>query len=312
MLKILNRNKEICFPTMNGTIQIDIQQMIMPETSQLIITHLNSDILQELLQIDNKKLTVFVSYELYYLLQKLQHVQLLRPINSFDQFKIMPTGFPQQFGELTLTAFNNDDSLTGSIALLIKNGEETTGYCAAFAIAGFHLKRIHRWQKAFRQAEITQFTTNRFMLQSESTGACNGEVRMMNNWESCLIRTPEFFGLRLCPWNPERIYRFLSLAATHQRKVFLTPIYYDLIKQFTPFGKIDVACQTKAIIKEAEQSNSIWQVIDEPTLKSINKTRFDSAYSYNCYGLAAIIQYLDKDQVEKLRQQLGNPKIAII
>ena len=60
MLKILNRNKEICFPTMNGTIQIDIQQMIMPETSQLIITHLNSDILQELLQIDNKKFYFFV------------------------------------------------------------------------------------------------------------------------------------------------------------------------------------------------------------------------------------------------------------
>lgn len=310
MQKIIAKTGEIIFPSSKGIIQIDIQQRILPTTKYLIITHLTPLILAKLQKNTDPELKIKVSYELYYLLQKLQRVRLLEPINQFQQFQIIPVGFTQQFGEISLTAYRNDDSLTGSLALLIKTNEQALGYCAAFALAGPHLKRIHRWQKVFRQAGITLFLTSQTMFQPAASNSFSGEVGLLHHWEKFLNRHQGLLGVQLSPWNPERLQRYLVLAAAHQRKVFLEPHFASLLSHFSE-RTTDWTTQKTATIEQAVQVGGVWQLKKQQAAIPATAVFIDPA----CQAadeLTLILERLAEPQQQKLLQQLGQPQLQII
>ncbi|WP_281164659.1 hypothetical protein [Liquorilactobacillus sicerae] len=223
---------EFCLATTAGWLQCDIRQQLLPKTRYLIITELSPHNLQILQQALPSQLQIWLSYDLLHLLQKMKRFELFD--YSWKDFKLLPNGYPQFLGATALTAYANDDSRFGSLALLLEQNKQRIGYCRHIAFAGPHKKRIKRWKKALQQAQINYLLLDQTMTNLPTVNHFENEAGLLHHWEKYLNHHPHDISLALSPWNPERLGRYAALCQAHQRQLFLQPAFGKLLEWSAP------------------------------------------------------------------------------
>lgn len=250
---------EFCLPLKAGWLQCDIRQQLLPETTDLIITELNPHNLQILQQPLPSQLQIWLSYDLLNLLQKMKRFELFT--YNWKNFKLLPNGYPQFWGTTTITAYANDDSRFGSLALLLEQNQQRIGYCRHIAFAGSHKKRIKRWQKAFRHAQINYLLLDQTMTALPTVDHFTSEASLLHHWEKYLNHHPQAIFLALSPWNPERIGRYAALCQAHQRQLFLQPAFGKLLDWFAP-RKYQWQPVSSAKQQDSLPPAEVWQISD--------------------------------------------------
>lgn len=254
-------NSEFALKTSAGQLQCDICRRFLPDTKFLVLTSLTPNNLHFLQQNINHQVSIWLSYEMLALLQKMKRFNLF--VYQPQAFQILPLGYPQPFGDCSLTAWHNDDSLFGSSALLIERRQQKIGYCRQFSLRGLHKKRISCWKKAFKQAGIQTLWIDHTMTSKHSTDRLT-EDGLLHHWEKQLNRHPEMFTAYFSPWALPRLERYASLCQAHQRPLFLSQPFGQLLEWAVPQKYQWLSQQTPTAWENCQQSNGIWQVSNLP------------------------------------------------
>lgn len=222
------------------------------ELQVVILTHLSESNLHLLYSLP-QGITLYMSQELFLLLQKMQRFSLIAPIP--DMGKIIPYNFPQQIGSFKVTAYKNDDSLYGSLALTIGQKSTTIGYANAFDLYGGHKKRTKKWIKKMATANLTTFITSNAMSGKRSPQLPTNENGIQKNFTKQLKSSKdEPFKVLLSPWNPERLHRFNETCSELDKKLVLPAAIASLLKFFFPTDNVYCYISEKSSTKKSSAS----------------------------------------------------------
>jgi hypothetical protein len=300
---------EFSLKTSVGRLQLDLYQQLLPDTKFLVLTHLTSNNLHFLQQNTNQQVSIWLSYEMLALLQKMKRFGLF---NSQQQtFRILPPGYPQPFGDCFLTAWYNDDSLFGSIALLIKQEQQKIGYCRQFSLGGLHKKQISRWKKNFKQAGIQRLLLDPTMTSKQSNNHLT-EDGLLHHWEKQLNRQPKMFTAYFSPWALPRLERYVSLCQAHRRPLFLSQPFGQLLEWIAPQKYHWSSQQSPAAWEACRQNNGIWQNSSPQLLTKKNLEWSDPSINVKTFtgnwcfaGLQPLITTLTEKAISSWQQELA-------
>lgn len=226
----------------------------------VILTHLDNDALDFLADYDEQK-TVYVSFEFYKLIQKLIAVKLLAETQV--QLKIIPYQYPLTIGDITLTAFPNDDGQFGSFALLAQGAEKVLGYCDAIYTHGNHNKRIKRWKQIFHQNQLDILVLGSKIspvAKNQNALSENGMQEMLTKFIT-KNKTHTPLTALLSPFNPERLYRYDKTAKLNHTPIIWNQNYLQLLQAFYPFAEFysakNLPLTSKSAIVQSEQSHQL-------------------------------------------------------
>lgn len=224
----------LCDPSIETFEKFFISQNIF-EFQAVIITQLSKDNLH-LLYSASPKIVFYMSQELFLLLQKMQRFNLIPVILNMG--KIIPYGFPQKIGSFKVTAYKNDDSLYGSLALIISDIQTkiTVGYVNIFALYGGHKKRARQWLKKMAASNMKAFITSKAMFNNKPAQLPTSENGIQKNFCKQLQnkQSAKPFSVFLSPWNPERLHRFYETCTALDKKLVLPAAMAELLHFFFP------------------------------------------------------------------------------
>ncbi|KRM97520.1 hypothetical protein FC19_GL001561 [Liquorilactobacillus aquaticus DSM 21051] len=230
----------------------------------VILTQLSENNLQLLYSAPSKVL-FYMSQELFLLLQKMQRFGLVPKITNMG--KIIPYDFPQKIGPFKVTAYKNDDSLYGSLALVIRDTQTAIGYVNAFVLYGGHKKRTKKWLKKMAGSNLTAFITSSTMFTDKSAQLPKSENGIQKYFSKQLksIQPTEPFKVLLSPWNPERLHRFNETCTELNKKLVLPVSIAEFLHFFFPDDTI-YCYSTSETVQEQEVQNKM-HYISERQLK---------------------------------------------
>lgn len=230
------------------------------EHDYIILTHIDFDTLDLLDNYVGFK-PIYLSFELFKLIQKLVRVDLLEPVQA--NLKILPYNYSVKLGGIQMAAFKNDDGQFGSFTLIARGSHSTIGYCDSFYSHGNHKKRIKKWQKAFREKQLdTLILGSKIAPISEQKNILseNGMQEMLLKF---ITKNPADQPLTalLSPFDPERLYRYDKTAKQNQRPIVWDKNYLQLLESFYPFAEFfsakNLPTTAQSIIVQVEQSQQL-------------------------------------------------------
>lgn len=193
-------------------------------TDVIIITRLTEKTLR-LLTNDSHPL-IYMSQDLLTLLQRLTHEEFLKL--NLNNIKVLPYTYKVEISKhVSITAFNNDDDLFGSIALLIEDNENKIGYVSKFNTIGIHKKRIKTWKKIFNTNSLNTLIIGH-KESSKNFLSKNGAIK---NFEKDLLKKSNVT-LNLTFFDPEQLIRFDSIAKKNHYQILWPEKYLNLINYF--------------------------------------------------------------------------------
>lgn len=158
---------------------------------------------------------LYVSQELFTLLQKLAATDLLPPLKH--HLKIIPYTYPLYHDGWAITVKANEDGLYGALVLLLTGpDQQKIGYCFRFDQGGIHNKRIKKWKKWLKASNISYLLLGQSMFSNEPT-----PLMTYRGWQKHLTKllaattTTTTFAI-----NPWKIDQLLQLAKTAQQHHF--------------------------------------------------------------------------------------------
>lgn len=217
----------LCDPILNERTPLEKHDFI-------ILTHLDFDTLDFMNNYRSSK-PVYVSFELLKLIQKLTKVNLLKPVQL--NLKVLPYKYAVKIGNISLTAFSNDDGQFGSMSILANGPHNTLGYCDSFYNHGNHKKRIKKWKKGFHEQNIDQLVLGSQIAplnRSKNILSENGMQEMLTKFIS-KHKTKQPLTALLSPFDPERLYRYDKTAKTNQTPIIWDKNYWQILHSFYPF-----------------------------------------------------------------------------
>lgn len=202
-----------------------------------IITHLKQD--SVIFKPDSLNYPVFVSQDLFLLLQKLVRSQIIRPISH--QLKIIPYNYAQELNDISVTAYMNEDGLTGSLALVVKNEETAIGYCRRFDIGGLHKRRINKWKKKFKAAKINTLYLGKEMFDSPATNITSARGLYKHLEKELADSTSSKISFAASPWQIDILHQFNKIGNDMGYTVSWLPSFAKLLSYFYPEENFDAA-----------------------------------------------------------------------
>ncbi|KRL00079.1 hypothetical protein [Liquorilactobacillus capillatus] len=233
----------------------------------VILTHLSETNLHLLYNLP-KNLTCYLSQELFLLLQKMQRFNLIPALPTMG--KIIPYDYPQQLGSFSITAYKNNDSLFGSLALILRHKQTAVGYVAAFELYGGHKKRTKNWLKQMSRSKLTAFITSHTMLENNySAQLPTSENGIQKYFAKQLQKAAEQpVKVLLSPWNPEQLHRFNETCADLNKKLVLPLTLAQFLHSFFPediiYYSSNVQQATKPLVTEQLIYLSLEKIQKEP------------------------------------------------
>lgn len=204
----------------------------------VVITHLSADTLNIIESNSSQYRRINVSYELMRLLQKLWRNGLVPPPKVMPKFRILPTGYPSVLGlEFQITPFDNDDGLTGSMAILIKdmNTGEKMAYIPNFITQGQHRNRIKKWKKKLRDEEIDQLIIFNNNTDSDIKNVSYTEKNFNQLLKEKIEKQDsEWLQKQLIPFNPERLININRVANEKEHSVVWQPTVAKFLHYYYP------------------------------------------------------------------------------
>lgn len=208
----------------------------------VVITHLSLDTLNIIQRNSNQYRRINLSYDLMLLLQKLWRNQIIPYPDVMPKFRILPTGYPTTLGlEFKITAFDSDDGLTGSTAILIEdmNTGEKLGYVPNFVTNGQHKNRIKKWKREFRDAKLTQFISFNTNINSDTKSKAQIAAKEISKLLAEFIsNNDEQIQNWLKPFNPERMKEINSIAFEKDKRIVWQASNAKFLHYFYPDEKI--------------------------------------------------------------------------
>lgn len=190
----------------------------------IIITRLSKETLL-LLATDNHPL-IYMSQNLLTLLQRLNHENFIKL--NLTNVKVLPYTYKEEiFSGVNITAFNNDDDLYGSIAILIDDHENKIGYVSKFNTSGLHKKRIKIWKKIFNTNSLDTLIIGH-KENAKNYLSKNGAIK---NFEKDLLKGSNI-KLNLTFFDPEQLIRFDTIAKKNNYQIAWPKKYLNLINYF--------------------------------------------------------------------------------
>lgn len=175
----------------------------------VIVTHLSLDTLNIIQNNSNKFRRINLSHDLMLLLQKLWRYNIISRPNVMPNFRILPTGYKTKLGlEFNITAYDNDDGLIGSIAIIIEDtaSGEKLGYVPNFITQGQYKNRIKKWKRMFRDTHLTQFTSFNSNINPDTTATqVNYSEKSFSENLPSLFSDLTLLQSWLKPFNPTRL-----------------------------------------------------------------------------------------------------------
>lgn len=204
----------------------------------IVITHLSLDTLNIIENNSNQYRRINLSYDLMLLLQKLWRYNIIKKPNVMPKFRILPSRYEATLGlEFKITAYDSDDGLPGSIAIIIEDMStgEKLGYVPNFITQGQHKNRIKKWKRAFRDAHLTQFTSFNSNINKNTnlTNVSYSEKEFKARVTELLPET-EKLKLFFSPFNPERLLEINKIATQNSYQIIWQPTTANLLHYYFP------------------------------------------------------------------------------
>ena len=111
-----------------------------------------------------------------------KYIDFLKTDYNLTAVKIIPYTFAQMFDDISVTALSNDDGFFGSYVLLFDDGQQKIGYAPRFITQGWHKKRLKKWKKAFKDAQLTQL-----ILSSKITQPASQALPDLSHYQQVLM-----------------------------------------------------------------------------------------------------------------------------
>ncbi|KRL04209.1 hypothetical protein [Liquorilactobacillus oeni] len=222
---------ELIFKDGADFLQVDVRKKKI--CRQCLLTYFSSANLRALYQASPCEI-FYVGFDFFVLLQKMQRFGLIPQLNA--KLKIIPEGYPQQFKKLQISVYKNDDTIYGSLSLIIKHKKTNTLYCNFFTQNGMHKKRVKNWKKAAKQLPIANLIIGSEMLISPSAQLPASEVGLQKHFRKVLerLQPDQMTKIVLSPWNPERLYHFNEIANGYDITIIWQPSFSHLLHYFYP------------------------------------------------------------------------------
>lgn len=268
-----------------------------PKEKFVIISHLSADNLAYLQQA-TLPAKIFVSQNLFLLLQKLTKFELIANLNL--DLKVLPYGFAVPVADLKITALNNDDGLWGSIALYLEHDHQKLSYVAKFDIHGIHKKRIKAWKKFFSQQKLDYLILG-YQDRDDSDNYLSKTGQLKNIEKTLEQADSTQIYLEMTPFDPEQLVKIDDLAHRLDYQIKWLPGYAELISYFKQldFKESSSSTMDKILIqREFQPYTSADLVISSPLLTKDGKIDFTKNFAYPTEAeLKEILKYIAAKQV---------------
>lgn len=261
-----------------------------------IITYLKPDSI--IFKPDSLNYPVFVSQDLFLLLQKLVCSQIIRPINH--QLKIIPYNYAQELNDISVTAYMNEDGLTGSLALLIKNEETSIGYCRRFDIGGLHKRRINKWKKKLKAGKISTLCLGKEMFDSQAANITSARGLYKHLEKELADSTSSKISFAANPWQIDILHQFNKIGTDMGYTVSWLPNFAELLSYFYPEESFDTSLPNpnKELVQTKDFKASTINVARHPLKGLDNLSLLDSSVaSLTPSDQTNFFNYFGKDQV---------------
>lgn len=268
-----------------------------PKEKFMIISHLSADNLAYLQQA-TLPAKIFVSQNLFLLLQKLSKFELIANLNL--DLKVLPYGFAVSVADSKITALNSDDGLWGSMALYLEHDHQKLGYVAKFDIHGIHKKRIKAWKKFFSQQKLDYLILG--YQDRDDNDNYLSKTGQLKNIEKTLEQADSTqIYLEMTPFDPEQLVKIDDLAHRLDYQIKWLPGYAELISYFKQldFKEGSPAATDKTLIQREAQAHITDDLtISSPLLAEDGKIDFMNNFAYPTEAeLKEILKYIAAKQV---------------
>ncbi|WP_302757711.1 hypothetical protein [Ligilactobacillus salivarius] len=268
-----------------------------PKEKFVIISHLSADNLAYLQQA-TLPAKIFVSQNLFLLLQKLTKFELIANLNL--DLKVLPYGFAVSVVDSKITALNSDDGLWGSMALYLEHDHQKLGYVAKFDIHGIHKKRIKAWKKFFSQQKLDYLILG-YQDRDDSDNYLSKTGQLKNIEKTLEQANSTQIYLEMTPFDPEQLVKIDDLAHRLDYQIKWLPGYAELISYFKQldFKESSSSTMDKILIqREFQPYTSADLVISSPLLTKDGKIDFTKNFAYPTEAeLKEILKYIAAKQV---------------
>ncbi|MCO7134186.1 hypothetical protein [Ligilactobacillus salivarius] len=268
-----------------------------PKEKFVIISHLSADNLAYLQQA-TLPAKIFVSQNLFLLLQKLTKFELIANLNL--DLKVLPYGFAVSVVDSKITALNSDDGLWGSMALYLEHDHQKLGYVAKFDIHGIHKKRIKAWKKFFSQQKLDYLILG-YQDRDDSDNYLSKTGQLKNIEKTLEQADSTQIYLEMTPFDPEQLVKIDDLAHRLDYQIKWLPGYAELISYFKQldFKESSSSTMDKILIqREFQPYTSADLVISSPLLTKDGKIDFTKNFAYPTEAeLKEILKYIAAKQV---------------
>lgn len=261
----------------------------------IVITHLSLDTLNIIQSNASKYRRINLSYDLMLLLQKLWRNHIIKKPDVMPKFRILPTGYSTTLGlEFKITAFDSDDGLTGSIAVLIEDLStgEKLGYVPNFITQGQHKNRIKKWKRIFKEEQLSQFVSFNSNINQNATKVTCTEKNIQDQIEQSINSDHQDLQKWLKPFNPARLLKINELATANNQRMIWLKNYATFLNYYYPDTAFAFVAEKSAELNP-EQIDSNLIAIPETDF-----TADDIVQQKDPYPLA--------DQLEKYQSQFLN------
>lgn len=203
----------------------------------ILITHLYPSLF-DVLESLSSNTTVLLSLDLLFLLQKLQRFFAYKKFTL--SFKILPCSYAVTLGNIHLTAENSDDSLYGSIVVLIQDQQTKIGYAPIFDPHGKHKKRIKKWKKKWSQIHLDLLIIDSSLLNPVDDLHHFTELDNQKKFSSFInkIQPHELAYVRFSPWNPELLLSFNDIALKSNYHIVWPDYWKNFLQSFSPYADL--------------------------------------------------------------------------
>lgn len=303
--QIITKDHGVYLTEQQTTLGIDTFE-IDESVNYLIFTHLQEETLN-FLTTKSCEIPVYLSQNLYWLLQKLVRFKFIAPLSITCH--VLPYSYQVRLGNFKVTAFNSDDGLYGAIALLIENQkQQKIGYSGALSSIGAHKKRLKTWKKALHDSQLDVLLVDN-ALQADKHDNLS-EVNLQKALLKLLTQQTTPISAIFSPWNPERLYRYHQTALSVGWKIIFAKNYANLLHALYPFETFYVSFDStqenlkqipvtsKTILQQTKFDTATVQFVDPVIEDYLHNTRLDAYLQTDLIGLGRaefneLIRYLD-------------------
>ncbi|SEM49608.1 hypothetical protein SAMN05216431_103132 [Ligilactobacillus sp. WC1T17] len=184
---------------------------------------------------------IYISQELYLLLQKLN--RFLKTDYNLTAVKIIPYTFAQMFDDISVTALSNDDGFFGSYVLLFDDGQQKIGYAPRFITQGWHKKRLKKWKKAFKDAQLTQL-----ILSSKITQPASQALPDLSHYQQVLMADkPQDLLIKGNPFSLDTLFKMDDICQKLAIKAYYPELMANLMHAFNPWKDYQSGLATEVI-----------------------------------------------------------------